>query len=247
VSFRAERRAATLKGPSIKTVRSIIILSGQMAVMTRMDRSSSGPLRPYLVNQTVHWFIVGLISPVLILLVLDKELNIFEAGTVLAIHSGTAVLLSLSTGGLADSIGRREVYLISVTIHMASVILPIADIVRTVVTRAIIKENRAASGGDSISEGLRKVPLVIASSIQYGVRSRPILIQLLVMTAMGLGPISLEFLWKQRIGEIIVSDTRTWVMGVLAAACFFVTANGSAMVTSVCVRSNNDNAPSSLC
>jgi MFS family permease len=96
--------------------------------MTRMDRSSSGPLRPYLVNQTVHWFIVGLISSVLIPLVLDKELNIFEAGTVLAIHSGTDVLLELPTGGLANSIGRREVYLISVTVHTASVILLIVAI-----------------------------------------------------------------------------------------------------------------------
>ena len=86
--------------------------------MVHKGRSSSGPLVPYLVNQTFHWFIVGLTFPILILLVLDKGLSIFEAGTVLAIYSGTTVLLELPTGGLADSIGRRKVYLLSVTVHM---------------------------------------------------------------------------------------------------------------------------------
>lgn len=304
--------------------------------MTDDGPSSRGPLRPYLVNQTFHWFIVGLIFPILILLVLDKGLSIFEAGTVLAIYSGTTVLLELPTGGLADSIGRRKVYLLSVVVHMASIViflfsfdyltvalaaltmgagralssgsmdawfvdefkarfpqgnlqealakanfyiplglgigsllggaLPmtageamrasfgvsiytanlfgilVADLLQMIITRAIIKENRAASGGDTLADGFRRVPEVISASLRYGVHSRPVLTLLLVMAAMGFGMTGLELLWQPRVGEIMGSDAQTWVLGVLAAAYFFVTAAGSAAVTSVCIRLKNDNA-----
>jgi len=300
------------------------------------DSSTGGPLRPYLVNQTVHWFIVGLIFPILILLVLDKGLSIFEAGTVLAIYSGTTVLLELPTGGLADSIGRRKVYLLSVVIHIASVlgillsfdyvtvaasamlmgvgralssgsidawfvdefkaqypkgnlqqalakanvftplglgagsliggVLPMTGgavlhgsygmsiyaanlltvlamgLLQIVLTRALIKENFKAKAGETIVDGFRKVPAVIATSIDYGVRNRSVLILLLVMAAFGFSLTGLELLWQPRVGEIMGSDAQTWVLGVLAAAYFFVTSAGSALVTPLCTRLRNDNA-----
>lgn len=294
------------------------------------------PLRPYLVNQTVHWFIVGLIFPVLILLVLDKGLSIFEAGTVLAIYSGTTVLLELPTGGLADSIGRRKVYIVSIFINIASIlaflvsfdyvtvaastmlmgvgralssgsidawfvdefkarsprgnlqqalakanvfiplglgagsliggVLPmtagetlhgsygmsiyaanliavlVADLLQIVLTRAIIKENFKAKEGESIVDGFKNVPAVIATSIEYGVKNRSILLLLLVMATVGFGITGLELLWQPRVEEIMGGDAQTWVLGVLAAAYFFITAAGSALVTPLCTRLRNDNA-----
>jgi len=304
--------------------------------MVHKGRSSSGPLVPYLVNQTFHWFIVGLTFPILILLVLDKGLSIFEAGTVLAIYSGTTVLLELPTGGLADSIGRRKVYLLSVTVHMVSIliflfsfdyltvalaaftmgvgralssgsidawfvdefkafspqgnlqqalakanffiplglgagsliggVLPmtggvavnasrglsiyaanllaamVADVLQIVITRAIIDESVAVGGGETIADGFRGVPGVISTSVQYGIRNRSVLILLLVMAAFGFGLTGLELLWQPRVSEIMGGSAQTWVLGALAAAYFFITAVGSAVVSSVCIRLKNDNA-----
>jgi len=72
--------------------------------MPRTLTIRADPFFIYGVNQTVHWFIVGLMFPVLILIILGKGLSILEAGTILAAYSGTTLLLELPTRGLADSI-----------------------------------------------------------------------------------------------------------------------------------------------
>lgn len=303
--------------------------------MRPFGNTAGGPLGPYLVNQTFHWFIVGLLFPILILIVLDKGLSIFEAGTVLAIYSGTTVLLELPTGGLADSIGRKKVYLVSVAVHMvavtllllsfnyvtvalaamlmgigralssgsmdawfvdefkrrwpegnlqqalakANVFIPLglgagsllggllpmtvgtlmreslgvsiyaaslvivlaADLVQILITRSIIHEG-SRPAGESIADGFRKVPSVISASVQYGVRDRSVLLLLLVMAAFGFGLMGLELLWQPRVQEIMGGEAQTWVLGVLAAAYFLITAAGSALVTPLCTRLKNDNA-----
>jgi DHA1 family quinolone resistance protein-like MFS transporter len=61
-------------------------------------------------NQTFHWFIIGLIIPVMALLQLEKGLDLFQIGVVGAVWGGTIMLLELPTGGLADAIGRKRVY-----------------------------------------------------------------------------------------------------------------------------------------
>jgi DHA1 family quinolone resistance protein-like MFS transporter len=73
----------------------------------------------YTFNQSFHWFIIGLIFPVMILYIIDKGLNIFEAGVVMAGYSSAAIMLELPTGGLADSIGRKRVYLLSLAVMLA--------------------------------------------------------------------------------------------------------------------------------
>jgi DHA1 family quinolone resistance protein-like MFS transporter len=78
-------------------------------------------------NQSFHWFIIGLIIPVIALLQLEKGLNLFQIGIVAAIYGGTVILLELPTGGLADAIGRKRVYLISlVMLFLAGLIILIA-------------------------------------------------------------------------------------------------------------------------
>ncbi|MBT4287526.1 MAG: MFS transporter [Deltaproteobacteria bacterium] len=74
-------------------------------------------------NQSIHWFIFGLIIPVITLLQLEKGLNYFQIGITLAMYSGATVLLELPTGGLADSIGRKRVYLISLIVTFISTII----------------------------------------------------------------------------------------------------------------------------
>ncbi|MGE5552095.1 MAG: MFS transporter [Bacteroidota bacterium] len=77
----------------------------------------------YTLNQSFHWFIVGLIIPVLSLLQLDKGLNLFQIGVIGALYSGTTLLLELPTGGLADAIGRKEVYLASLSTTFLAVLV----------------------------------------------------------------------------------------------------------------------------
>ncbi len=67
----------------------------------------------YILNQTGHWFIVGLLVPVITLLQLDKGLSLFQVGITGALYAGTILLLELPTGGLADALGRKGVYLSS--------------------------------------------------------------------------------------------------------------------------------------
>ena len=75
-------------------------------------------LLTYIINQAVHWFIPGMFTPVMVLLLLDKGLGLVEVGTVLALYSGTVIILELPTGGLADAIGRKKVYLVSLCVSI---------------------------------------------------------------------------------------------------------------------------------
>ena len=85
-------------------------------------------LKIFIINQTFHWFVVGLIVPVIALLQLEKGLNLFQIGISMAICSGTIVILELPTGGLSDTIGRKKVYLISLMIKFgAAFVLLIAQ------------------------------------------------------------------------------------------------------------------------
>lgn len=77
-------------------------------------------LKIFIINQTFHWFIVGIMVPVIALFQLEKGLNLFQIGISMAIYSGTVVILELPTGGLSDTIGRKKVYLISLLIKFGA-------------------------------------------------------------------------------------------------------------------------------
>lgn len=74
----------------------------------------------YILNQSFHWFIIGLFFPIMVLVQLEKGLSLLEVGTTSAIYSATIILLELPTGGMSDSIGRKKVYLISVVAQITS-------------------------------------------------------------------------------------------------------------------------------
>lgn len=80
-------------------------------------------LSTYIINQAVHWFIPGMFTPVMVLLLLDKGLSLIEVGTVLALYSGTVIVLELPTGGMADAIGRKKVYLASLGVSMMALVV----------------------------------------------------------------------------------------------------------------------------
>jgi len=65
------------------------------------------------IHQGFHWFSVGLLIPVIALLQIEKGLSLLEVGYNAAVYSIIVLALELPTGGLADTIGRKRVYILS--------------------------------------------------------------------------------------------------------------------------------------
>lgn len=103
----------------------------------------------YTLNQTFHWFIVGLMIPVMALLQLEKGLDLLQIGITIAVYSGTVILFELPTGGLADAIGRKRVYSISLVMSFLSglVILIAWNLYTMVVGTFLMGVARALSSG----------------------------------------------------------------------------------------------------
>lgn len=79
--------------------------------------------RRFLVLTALRWLSSGLMIPVLILLLLERGLSLGQIGLVTAAQGVVVMLLELPTGGLADTIGRRTVLLISGLFELAAVSL----------------------------------------------------------------------------------------------------------------------------
>ncbi len=69
---------------------------------------------------TIRWLPTGLIVPVVALLPLDRGLSVAELGGVLAVQGVVVLLLELPTGGFADSLGRRPVWIASAVVAAAA-------------------------------------------------------------------------------------------------------------------------------
>lgn len=74
----------------------------------------------YILNQSLQWFMVGLILPILTVFQVEKGLDLFEVGIVMGVYSTSIILLELPTGALADTIGRKKVFIISVVLMFIS-------------------------------------------------------------------------------------------------------------------------------
>ena len=68
----------------------------------------------------IRWLSTGLIVPVAALLPLDRGLSIAQYGAVAAVQGIVVLLLELPTGGFADAMGRRPVFLASAVACVAS-------------------------------------------------------------------------------------------------------------------------------
>ena len=106
-------------------------------------------LKVFTFNQTFHWFIIGIILPVITLLQLEKGLNLFQISISMSIYSATIVLLELPTGGLSDTIGRKKVYLISLIFNFsaASFLLFARSLQITILGFFLLGVGRAFSSG----------------------------------------------------------------------------------------------------
>ncbi|MCW2823371.1 MAG: transporter [Aeromicrobium sp.] len=68
----------------------------------------------------IRWLSTGFIVPVAALLPLDRGLTVAEYGTVAAVQGITVLVLELPTGGFADAIGRRPVWIASAVVAFVS-------------------------------------------------------------------------------------------------------------------------------
>ena len=68
------------------------------------------------INRFLHWAVVGLISPILVLMIMSKGSPLDGVGVAMAAMSLSVVVLELPSGVLSDLIGRRRVYLASLAI-----------------------------------------------------------------------------------------------------------------------------------
>lgn len=68
----------------------------------------------------LRWLPTGLIVPVVALLPLDRGLSVAEMGLVLAVQGVVVLCLELPTGGLADALGRKPVFMASAVVAVAA-------------------------------------------------------------------------------------------------------------------------------
>ncbi|HAP43231.1 MAG: hypothetical protein A2087_05460 [Spirochaetes bacterium GWD1_61_31] len=78
------------------------------------------------VNRFLHWAVVGIISPVLVLMLLSRQVPLELVGVIMALMSLGVVVFELPSGILSDLIGRKRVYLLSLGISLAALALLLA-------------------------------------------------------------------------------------------------------------------------
>lgn len=71
----------------------------------------------------IRWSCTGFIVPVAALLPLDRGLSVAEYGAVTAVQGVVVLALELPTGGLADALGRRPVFLASAAVALCSYVV----------------------------------------------------------------------------------------------------------------------------
>ncbi len=79
--------------------------------------------RVAIAHQTLHWFIIGLLTPVLSLIQIEKGLNLVEIGFTTTVMSIAVVLLEVPTGSVADTIGRKRTYVLSTGVQGVGLVL----------------------------------------------------------------------------------------------------------------------------
>jgi MFS family permease len=70
------------------------------------------------INRLLHWFVTGVSTTVLSLMMLSKGCSLETLGLVMAIASLFVVVFEFPSGILSDMVGQKKVYLFSLTISI---------------------------------------------------------------------------------------------------------------------------------
>ena len=101
------------------------------------------------VNRFLHWSVVGIVSPILVLMVMSKGVSLGNAGLVMAVMSAAVVTCELPSGVLSDLVGRRRVYLLSIAIAIIGYVLMLGaeGLLEVSVAASLYGVSRAFSSG----------------------------------------------------------------------------------------------------
>ncbi|REE55396.1 putative MFS family arabinose efflux permease [Paenibacillus taihuensis] len=286
-------------------------------------KSVSRLLLVYIINQSLHWFIIGLILPVSSLFMLEKGNNLQEIGLIFAVSSAAVLLLELPTGGLSDALGRKRVYLLSLLFLLGAVLLvmiswnlvtlllgyvlfgaaralssgsidawfvdefnrlepggdlnsklakaniyiPLAmglsalaggalpDVlgsytshfgagiysinfiamaiiiaVQYVLTAKLVIEKVHTSRSARMTDGFRQLPQLVSDSVRYGIKQVAVFMLLLTTFAWGFAFSGLETYWQPQVKDLLVTDSATWVYGLLTAGYFISASIGGLFI-----------------
>lgn len=88
----------------------------------QLPKPAQRHVRIYQFQQFLSWGGFGITMVVLVLLLQERGFNLFDIALITATFSGTALLLELPLGGLADGIGRKPVYILGVIADLAALL-----------------------------------------------------------------------------------------------------------------------------
>ncbi len=105
--------------------------------------------RRFVLLTALRWLPVGFVAPVTVLLAASRGLSPVEVGLAFSAHGLVVVLLELPTGGLADTLGRRPVLLLSSACSLVGLLVLAAahSVVGFAVAYAVIGVGRALDSG----------------------------------------------------------------------------------------------------
>lgn len=107
-----------------------------------------------ILNRFLQWMVVGVISPILVLLILSKGVDLSGVGLVVGISSACVFLFEIPSGILADLWGRKAVYLVSLAIQLLAlaVMFSCRDFIGMAAGFALFGIARAFSSGSIESD-----------------------------------------------------------------------------------------------
>jgi MFS family permease len=77
--------------------------------------------RVFLICHGLRWLPTGLVLPIMVLLLIERGLDLAQIGFVFALYGAVTAILELPTGGLADAIGHKPV-LLAATLFEAALV-----------------------------------------------------------------------------------------------------------------------------
>ena len=76
-----------------------------------------------------HYFLLGLIIPVLVLFQLERGLSLIQIGFNMALYGGIVIVLEIPSGILADIMGQKKVYIFSVILKITTTLLSVISFI----------------------------------------------------------------------------------------------------------------------
>jgi MFS transporter, DHA1 family, quinolone resistance protein len=88
-----------------------------------LNESARRHIRAFQIHQFLDRFAMGLTVAVVALALTDRGMDLFQISLLFGVYSLTTMLMELPFGGLADSIGRKPVFLTAVVASLISLVL----------------------------------------------------------------------------------------------------------------------------